>query len=128
MSEAVPPNDPAKVRRDLLAVALKLPGAYEDHPWGESAVKVDKKIFVFMGTDGSERPGFGVKLGESHEQAMGGEGITQMGYGLGKAGWVWVVLGETDIPGEVFEDWVEESYRNVALKRRIAELERRTAG
>ena len=127
MSKAVPPSNPAKVRRELLAVALKLPGAYEDHPWGESVAKVDKKIFLFMGTDGSERSGFGVKLRGSHEEAMGGEGITPMGYGLGKAGWVWVVLAETDIPSGVFEDWVEESYRNVALKRRIAELDRQTA-
>jgi predicted DNA-binding protein (MmcQ/YjbR family) len=127
MSKAVPPRDPAQVRRSLLDLALKMPGAYEDHPWGEHVAKVDKKIFVFLGTDGSERPGFGVKLRESHEQAMGGEGITQMGYGLGKAGWVWVVLAETDIPHEVLEDWVEESYRNVALKRRIAELDRQTA-
>jgi len=49
-----------------------------------------------------------------------------MAYGLGKSGWVNVILTKTDIPAEVFEDWVEESYRSIALKRRIAELDRRT--
>ena len=29
-------------------------GALEDHPWGESAAKVGKKVFVFMGLDQGE--------------------------------------------------------------------------
>ena len=35
--------------RQVLDFALRLPGAYEDHPWGESVAKVNKKVFVFMG-------------------------------------------------------------------------------
>lgn len=119
---------PAKVRARLLRVALDLPGAWEDHPWGETVVKVDKKVFVFLGTgDQAENgPVFGVKLLASHAEALGVDGITQMAYGLGRAGWVSVRIARADVPVEVFEDWVEESYRAVALKRRVAELDRRT--
>ena len=40
---------PADVRRTLLEYALTLPEAWEDHPWGDSVVKVRKKIFLFLG-------------------------------------------------------------------------------
>lgn len=119
---------PEKVRARLLRLALGLPGAWEDHPWGETVVKVDKKVFVFLGMDeaGESGPRFGVKLTASHAAALGVDGITQMGYGLGRAGWVDVRIARAGAPVEVFEDWVEESYRAVALKRRVAELDRRT--
>src|SRR5438445_10601051 len=117
-----------KVRARLRKLALGFPGAWEDHPWGETVVKVDKKVFVFLDSNegGGHSARFGVKLTASHEEALGVDGVSQMGYGLGRAGWVTVRIGEADVPVEVFEDWVEESYRAVALKRRVAELESRT--
>ncbi|HEU5331894.1 MAG TPA: MmcQ/YjbR family DNA-binding protein [Actinocrinis sp.] len=119
---------PEKVRARLLRLALGFPGAWQDHPWGETVVKVDKKVFVFLGMDeaGENGPRFGVKLTAAHAGALGVDGITRMGYGLGKAGWVDVRIARADVPVEVFEDWVEESYRAVALKRRVAELDGRT--
>ncbi len=33
----------------LMAHGLSLPEAWEDHPWGETALKVRKKVFVFSG-------------------------------------------------------------------------------
>ncbi len=33
----------------LRSYALSLPEAWEDHPWGETAIKVRKKVFLFMG-------------------------------------------------------------------------------
>ena len=50
-------------KADLLAFALALPEAWEDHPWGESVAKVGKKVFVFFGMpDADEGPRFTVKL------------------------------------------------------------------
>jgi predicted DNA-binding protein (MmcQ/YjbR family) len=123
-------SDPRAMRGQLRDFALDLPGAYEDHPWGEDVAKVNKKIFVFLGVAEGERhpPGFGVKLRESHAEAMGVEGVEPSGYGLGRSGWVSVPLSATGPPLEVLLDWVEESYRLVAPKRLVAELDSRHSG
>src|SRR3954464_11178881 len=108
---------PRRTRDALLAFALGFPGAYEDHPWGESVAQVNKKIFVFLGAGGADANAFGiaVKLDESLEQALAVPGATPTGYGLGKAGWVSITLGAPGQPPlAVLQDWVEESYRRVA--------------
>jgi hypothetical protein len=48
----------------LRAIALAYPGAIEDHPWGHSAFKVNKKVFLFLGSD-EEGVGLSVKLPRS---------------------------------------------------------------
>ncbi len=101
--------------------ALSLPGAFEDHPWGETVIKVGKKIFVFLGT--GEEAGMSVKLPDSNAQALMTPGAEPTGYGLGRAGWVSVPLKGRALPFGVLTDWVEESYRSVAPKKLIAELE-----
>jgi len=106
------------------AFAFSLPDAWEDHPWGDTVVKVNKKIFTFIGTgaDPQYPPSLTVKLDESHEQAMQVERAEPTGYGLGRAGWVTLKLA-TAPPVDVLEDWIEESYRLVALKRQVAALD-----
>ncbi|MFD3870526.1 MmcQ/YjbR family DNA-binding protein [Streptomyces sp. NPDC058623] len=113
--------------------ALGLPEAVEEHPWGpeDAVVKVNRKIFVFLGNaDGPEAPGVSVKLKDEalHGHAMTAPGAEPTGYGLGRAGWVSVPLGEKGAPtAEVLCEWVEESYRTVALKRHVRELDARIA-
>ncbi|MFC5813963.1 MmcQ/YjbR family DNA-binding protein [Nonomuraea harbinensis] len=117
------------VREELRAFALGLPEAWEDHPWGDTVVKVGKKIFLFLGVEEPTekwRPTFGVKLSsEAHGHALTVEGAAPSGYGLGKAGWVTVPLESPLPPSEVLLDWVEESYRAVATKRAVKELDGR---
>ncbi|MEV7726035.1 MmcQ/YjbR family DNA-binding protein [Streptomyces sp. NPDC101733] len=114
--------------------ALGLPEAVEEFPWGpgDGVVKVNKKIFVFLGnTDGDRAPGISVKLGDEalHGHAMTAPGAEPTGYGLGRSGWVSVPLGEKGAPSaEVLCEWVEESYRSRALKRHVKELDGRIAG
>lgn len=99
MSESSQAAGPTSVRGALRALALGLPEAHEDFPWGERVVKVRNKIFAFLGTDGGTEPGaVGVKLVESLEQALAVPGAAPMGYGLGKAGWVTVPLDERAPP------------------------------
>jgi predicted DNA-binding protein (MmcQ/YjbR family) len=112
-------------RRRILAFALSLPGAYEDHPWDEDVAKVGKKVFVFLGVPDSDRIGMTVKLRESHDHALSVPGAAPTGYGLGKSGWVDVPFADATPPLDVLKDWVEESYRLVAPKKLIAELDGR---
>jgi predicted DNA-binding protein (MmcQ/YjbR family) len=106
------------------AFALGMPQAYEDHPWGESVIKVGKKVFVFLGSDeGDHEPGMSVKLTDSHGQAMMVRGASPTGYGLGRAGWVNVPFARGGPPLAVLTDWVEESYRHVAPKKLTALLD-----
>ena len=117
--------DPLEVREAVRTFALALPEAYEDFPWGGSVAKVNKKVFVFLGSDdGGHRPGFTVKLKDTavHEHALTVPGAEPAGYGLGKAGWVSVPFGDGGPPVEVLCEWVEDSYRAVAPKRLVARL------
>ena len=115
---------PGETRERLLEFALGLPGAWEDHPWGERVAKVGKKVFLFGGTDeGPWWPSVTVKLPISHPLALAQPGVQAAGYGLGRAGWVTVRLSESDLPYEALAHWVDESYRAVAPKRLVAELE-----
>ena len=116
---------PGATRASLLKFALSLPGAWEDHPWEETVVKVGKKIFVFLGGPGST--GMGVKLAESLPGALGVKDASPRAYGLGKWGWVNVPFGSDAPPLAVLKDWVEESYRLIAGKRLVAELDARGA-
>ena len=114
----------AGAREKVLAFALSLPGTAADRPWEEDdVVKVNGKIFAFLGPPGSRR--VSVKLSESHEHALAIDGAVPTGYGLGKAGWVTVPLRAPGVSIDVLRDWVEESYRIVAPKRLVAELESR---
>jgi predicted DNA-binding protein (MmcQ/YjbR family) len=110
------------VRDRIVVFALGLPGAFEDHPWGETVAKVGRgKVFVFFGQEGSGR--LTVKLDESHGHALALDGAEPTGYGLGPSGWVTVPLEAASF--EVLKDFVEESYRLVAPKRLVAELDTR---
>jgi predicted DNA-binding protein (MmcQ/YjbR family) len=110
------------VRDRIVAFALGLPGAFEDHPWGETVAKVGRgKVFVFFGEEGSRR--LTVKLDESHGHALALEEAEPTGYGLGRSGWVTLPLAAASF--DVLCDFVEESYRLVAPKGLVAELDGR---
>ncbi|GAA2315262.1 hypothetical protein GCM10010234_70950 [Streptomyces hawaiiensis] len=121
------PRNALKKWEKVRAFALGLPDAVEEFPWGESVAKVNKKVFVFLGVqDGSYPLGVTVKLTDetAHAHALACPGAEPAGYGLGKAGWVGIPLERQGAPAaEVLCDWVEESYRAIAPKRLIVELD-----
>jgi len=118
------PKGPHAVRDALLKYALSLPGAWEDHPWGETVAKVGKKVFLFSGVGEDGVFGFSAKLPESNDAALATPGAAPTGYGLGQAGWVSIKCSAKDV-GNVgmYRAWVEESYRAVAPKKLIKELD-----
>ena len=102
------------------------PAAYEEHPWGESVAKVNRKVFVFMGV-ADKTPAeltFSVKLPESREEALEFPWAAPTGYGLSKSGWVSVRFpaGEAP-PTDLFRCWIEESYRTIAPAKLVAKLD-----
>jgi predicted DNA-binding protein (MmcQ/YjbR family) len=122
--------------RDLSALARRLrafvqtfPGAWEDHPWGETVAKVGPKVFVFglgLGLDkrSDEPPGIAVKLKASHGAVAKRSFASPTGYGLGKSGWLTLRLDLSEAPNErELQAWIEESYRLVAPKKLLAQLD-----
>jgi predicted DNA-binding protein (MmcQ/YjbR family) len=78
------------VNKDQMALrdfALRYPGAHEDFPWGERVVKVEGKVFLFLGGKDSDLS-LSVKLPSSGLIALGLPFASPTGYGLAKSGWV----------------------------------------
>jgi predicted DNA-binding protein (MmcQ/YjbR family) len=112
-----------RLGRVLLKHALSMPEAYEDHPWGETVVKVNKKIFVFLGMEVGA--GIGLKLPVSGHFALQHAYAVPTGYGMGKHGWVSINLTAEDRPQQgLLLEWIEESYRAIAPKKLGTRLER----
>lgn len=111
----------AKVRE----AALAYPGTTEEFPWGERVIKVKGKVFVFLGRDepGAD-VGYSVKLPHSGDAALSLPFCAPTGYGLGKSGWVSATFpGGKNVPLPLLLEWLDESYRAVAPKKLLAELE-----
>jgi predicted DNA-binding protein (MmcQ/YjbR family) len=107
----------------LLKLALSYPEAWEDHPWDETVVKVRKKIFVFLGTY-EQQLMYTVKLPDSHDFALSFDWTESTGYGLGRAGWVSARFPlRADVPVDLLEEWIDESYRAVAPKTLVKQLD-----
>jgi predicted DNA-binding protein (MmcQ/YjbR family) len=123
------------------AFALSLPAAEEDGPWGQTAIKVRRKpgvppwrkdgegvygpMFLWLGHREAETPTASVKLTASYDAAVALAAATPTTMsGLGQWGWLTVPFDRpVDLP--LLCDWVEESYRNVAPRRCVVELDAR---
>jgi predicted DNA-binding protein (MmcQ/YjbR family) len=102
--------------------ALSYPETREDHPWGESAIKVRGKTFVFMGL-AEGKLGLSLKLPRSREFALDYPFTRSTGYGLGSSGWVSASFtGRDKPPLDVLQAWVDESFRAIAPKKLVATM------
>lgn len=120
---ASPAPDKRSLEGMLRACALAFPEATEDFPWGERAIKVKGKAFLFLRAEGGV-VSFSVKLPRSGAEALELPYVEPTHYGLGKHGWVTArVNSGRDAPVDTFRAWVEESFRAVAPKRVVAQLD-----
>ena len=89
---------PQEVADAMRAFALRMPGAVEDHPWGERVAKVNKKIFVFLGHDSADDTfQFCVKLPTSATEALKLPGTEPAGYGM--SNWATVMVSPARLLG-----------------------------
>jgi predicted DNA-binding protein (MmcQ/YjbR family) len=121
---------PMAARKQLRAHALKHPEAWADEPWpGDHVAKVGKKIFAFLGGEGSD-VSVGVKLPRSLLFARAQKFVQKMGYGMDKSGWVVARFGKgEEVPLDLLRSWIDESYETVAAtalpkRKRAAEPKR----
>jgi predicted DNA-binding protein (MmcQ/YjbR family) len=113
------PRSGAALRR----AALAYPGAHEDMPWGHHAIKVRGKTFVFLAADGGNFS-LSAKLPSSGGVALRLRFASPTHYGLGRSGWVTAEFPKkTAVPVELLKMWIDESYRAVAPRRLVAELD-----
>jgi predicted DNA-binding protein (MmcQ/YjbR family) len=103
--------------------ALAYPEAVEDSPWGDPLYKVRGKIFLYLDLD---QGGLCVtaKLPGTSGIALMLPNVEPTGYNLGRSGWVSATFapGE-EAPLKMLEAWIDESYRAVAPKRLIEQLD-----
>src|SRR4051794_18856358 len=119
---ANPTTTPKQAAAALRKFALGFPETHEDHPWGEYAVKVGKKAFLFMRSDKTGLS-LSTKLPESNEDALERAFAKPTAYGLGKSGWITATFEPKDkVPVPLIKRWIEESFRAVAPKKLVAQL------
>ena len=111
---------------ELIAFAATFPGAWEDYPWDHTVMKVGKKIFVFFGGAASP-PGelsMTIKLPISYEMALTLPYMSPAGHSLWKGGWAALRQRDGDeIDVETIKGWIVQSYRAVAPKKLLKQLE-----
>lgn len=123
-------NDAQPARETLRSYALSLPETTEEFPRSERVIKVSNKIFVFFGLVDDPAPGLflALKLPQSGEEALKMSIAKPAGYGLGKHGWVQFRFPpDEDLSIEVAKAWVLESYRAMAPKKVLSQLDKRAS-
>jgi len=108
--------------KELRAFGLDYPGAHTKSPWpGHLDLAVNDKTFAYLSVEGDPFH-ISCKLPQSAEEALSLPFVTPAAYGLGKSGWVNAELPDGPIPIELFQAWIDESYRAQAPKRLLLTL------
>ena len=106
----------------LRVFGLKYPGAHLKSPWpNHKDLAVKDKTFAYISVPGNPFS-ISCKLPESGEAARQLPFVTPTEYGLGKWGWV-TAKPEGEVDMNLFKAWIDESYRAIATKTLIKELD-----
>ena len=112
------------ILRALRERGLRYPGAHLKSPWpGHLDLAVNDKTFAYLSIEG-EPLKISCKLPSSSEVALLLPFCTPTPYGLGKSGWVSARFEDAaQIPVEMLEAWIDESYRAQAPKKLVRQLD-----
>src|SRR5712664_4487615 len=102
------PLAPKGAEKELRDFALQYPEAAEEFPWGERVIKVNKKVFVFLGNSDAGLS-MSTKLPNSGVAALTLPFAEPTGYGLGKSGWVTARFNSDQKPPiQLLCRWIDE--------------------
>jgi hypothetical protein len=112
------------VLEELRRVGLTYPGAHTKSPWpGHLDLAVDDRTFAYLSLAG-EPVKVSCKLPRSSAIALMLPFAESTSYGLGKSGWVTARFAAGEVPPfDLLRDWIDESYRAQASKKRLAALD-----
>jgi predicted DNA-binding protein (MmcQ/YjbR family) len=114
------------VMKKIRERAMALPEAEQAWLFGDhEVIRVNKKVFVWVRDDEDDGSfGIGVKLRDTQALALTLPFASPMEYGMAKWGWVNARFEKREKPPlDLLLAWVDESYRNVAPKKRVAEMD-----
>ena len=108
----------------MRALGLRYPRSHTKSPWpGHGDLAVNDKTFCYLNVEGDPFS-ISCKLPHSFDDALELPFTTPTAYGLGRAGWVTANLDAGDpIPMDLFERWMDESFRAQAPKRAVKQLD-----
>ncbi|HEX4822528.1 MAG TPA: MmcQ/YjbR family DNA-binding protein [Acidimicrobiales bacterium] len=108
---------------DLRRLALALPEACEVEAWGRPTFRAGKKIFaVFTGFEDKRYSVVFKPDAEERPALLEDDRIYKPPY-WGASGWLALDFTASEVDWQEVAELLEASYRQVALKRMIAELE-----
>ena len=118
-------DEPDAALDRLRAVCLDLPEAVEVLAWGRPTFRAGKKIFVTAGASMDRPHSMVFKPDPEERRALVADPRFFIPPYYGPAGWLALDFGEPDTDWVELAELVETSYRQVALRRQLAELDRR---
>ena len=122
--QVVDPQHPLVER--VRAIALEYPVAVEVETWGRPTFRAGKKIFVLVGA-GMENP-FAIifKPAADERLALEQDGRFWSPPYWGPGGWLATGIEGSDVDWIELAELIDTSYREVALVRQIAQLDKTT--
>jgi predicted DNA-binding protein (MmcQ/YjbR family) len=117
-------DDPDAALDRLRAVCLGFPEAVEVLAWGRPTFRAGKKIFVAAGASMNRPHTIVFKPDPEERRALVDDPRFFIPPYFGPAGWLAMDFGAPDTDWVELAELVETSYRQVALKRQLTELDR----
>jgi len=117
------PAKESKPMRELGKIALKFPETEAGTSCNKTAYKARGKSFLFVGADADTWNAM-FKPGDSKAEFQSLAIQDPNRYSLGKTGWATLTFSHKEAPKSAdLKRWIEESFRQIAPKKLVAEWE-----